>query len=191
MQQPLTFPRAQAQGAVDVTRQEIAMPNGALQGAALALVRIAVGFLWYQSIFFKLPGHIAGFHKGVAGVAKYSWVPEFGHLVKVLILPYPNFTVFASAIFLLELFIALSLLLGVLTRLGGLLGVLWGAMLFAGLAYAPGESAWLFGLLILLSATLALCAAGRSLGVDRWLRPLLLGLARRGNRLAYYAALAE
>lgn len=162
----------------------------AAQGWLLALIRIAAGFFWYQSIFLKLPGQAGGFHAGLEHIAKNAWVPGFGPIVRALLVPSPNWQVFALLIFLLEGAIAISLMFGLLTRLGGVAGVLWGALLFCGTAYAPHINAWSIGMVVLLDALLALTASGRWLGVDRWLRPRLLRRAMTGSRLARGVALA-
>jgi hypothetical protein len=162
----------------------------AATGWLLALIRIAAGFFWYQSIFLKLPGHAGGFHKGLEFVATSAWVPGFGRIVRTLLVPSPNWQVFALLIFLLEGSIAISLLFGLFTRLGGLAGVLWATLLFCGTAYAPHIDAWSIGMVVLLDALVALTASGRWLGVDRWLRPHMLRRAA-GSRLAHVVALAE
>lgn len=169
----------------------VAGSTPALQGAILALIRIAVGFFWYQESLLKLPGHTAYFKQLLAMVAKHAIIPGYGGVVRALFVPHA--TLFALCVYLLESAIALSLLFGVLTRLGGVAGAVWGALLFCGLAYGagPGSNPWYFGLIVLVNALLALTAAGRSLGVDRWLRPRMLRRAREGRPWARYVALAE
>ncbi|MBF6589442.1 MAG: hypothetical protein IVW57_02785 [Ktedonobacterales bacterium] len=169
----------------------VGVSSTALAGAAFAAVRIATGFLWYQAIFFKLPGHTTGFHTELLAVARYAWMPGYGALVRALLVPSPNDIIFSYLIFFLEGLIAISLLFGVLARLGALVGMLWAAQLFIGLAYSPDTWAWSYGMLVMLNALLALLAAGRSFGVDRWLRPRMLRAAEHGHQLAYWIARAE
>lgn len=73
--------------------------------------------------------------------------------------------------------IAVSLLLGVCTRLGGLMGALMAVNLWLGLYRAPYEWPWTYFLLIVVNGSFAVSHAGRSLGLDVWLskRAALLG----------------
>jgi uncharacterized membrane protein YphA (DoxX/SURF4 family) len=178
------------------TRPLTSGTSGFFQGAVVALIRIAMGLFWYQESMLKLPGHSQYFAQLMRMVGSNSFVPGYaGIMQKVLI---PHAAQFAIFVWLLEGFIALSLLFGVLTRLGGTVGAIWSALLFAGMAYASGPSgrssgpgAWYFGFMVLMCALLALAAGGRTLGVDRWLRPVMLRRAARGDRVARYVALAE
>jgi len=63
--------------------------------------------------------------------------------------------------------------------------------LYIGLANAPRpfEWEWTYGFLVLLSLAMLGAAAGRTFGVDSWLRRKLSGSAERGNRLAKFALL--
>jgi uncharacterized membrane protein YphA (DoxX/SURF4 family) len=162
----------------------------ALQGVILALIRIAVGFFWYQESFGKLPGHTTYFGNLLQMAAKGAIIPGYAGIIEHVFVPHA--TLFALFVWLLELSIGLSLMFGLFTRLGGTVGAVWASLLFCGLAYGGRNSLpWYFGLLVLINVLLAVMAAGRTLGVDRWLRPRLLARAARGERLAGYAALAE
>ncbi|HEX6121844.1 MAG TPA: TQO small subunit DoxD [Ktedonobacterales bacterium] len=161
----------------------------ALQGVILALVRIAVGFFWYQESFFKLPGHTAYFGNLLHMVAKGAIMPGYAGIIEHVFVPHA--ALFAIFVWLLELSLGISLMFGLFTRLGGTIGAIWAALLFCGLAYGGRNSLpWYFGLLVLINVLLAVTAAGRTLGVDRWLRPRLLTRAARGERLAAYGARA-
>ncbi len=187
---------AEAAEAVE-PRPLTAATSGAFQGALIALIRIAMGPFWYQELFMHLPGRMASFSQLMQMVARGTFVPGYAGIMQKLLIPHAS--IFALFVWALESFIALSLLFGFLTRLGGTLGAIWAALLFCGLAYASGPGghggggpgAWYFGFMVLLGALLALTAAGRSLGVDRWLRPIMLRRAAAGDRVARYVALAE
>lgn len=71
-----------------------------------------------------------------------------------------------------ELFITLSLLLGFLSRLGGLVAIGISAQLFVGLANIPQpyEWEWSYGQMVLLSILMVGLAPGRVWGIDSWLR---------------------
>lgn len=98
----------------------------------------------------------------------------------------PQIRVFGWLIWLAELWIFLSMLLGLFTRLGALVSIAMSAQLFVGLANIPSpyEWEWSYGAMILLSIALLGAAAGRVLGVDAWLRSRLADPAKRGNLLA-------
>ena len=61
----------------------------------------------------------------------------------------PNFLLFAWLIFVVELTVGLSLTLGLFTRLGALLGLLWSFNLALGLLSVPGEWPWSYLMLIM------------------------------------------
>jgi uncharacterized membrane protein YphA (DoxX/SURF4 family) len=98
----------------------------------------------------------------------------------------PNSRWFGYAVFGMEAFIFVSLVFGILSRLGGLVGIAMSSQLWIGLAGIgnPFEWEWSYNLMVVLSIVLALIPAGRWLGVDQGLRPMLLAAAERGNRFA-------
>jgi len=71
-----------------------------------------------------------------------------------------------------ELFITLSLLLGLFSRLGGLVAIGISAQLYIGLANIPQpyEWEWSYGQMVLLSILMVGLAPGRVWGIDGWLR---------------------
>ena len=69
--------------------------------------------------------------------------------------------------------VSICLMFGLFTRFGGLLSALLAVQLYIGLAYAPGEWYWTYGMLILLGLFFVAVPAGRRLGVDQWLAPRL------------------
>lgn len=71
-----------------------------------------------------------------------------------------------------EVFIALSLFLGLFTRLGALVALAISAQLFVGLANIPSpyEWEWSYGQMVLLSLVMLGLAPGRVWGLDGWLR---------------------
>jgi hypothetical protein len=103
----------------------------------------------------------------------------------------PQIRVFGWLIWLTEFWVFLSMLLGLFTRLGGLAAFGISMQLYIGLANVPRpfEWEWTYGFLVLLSLAMLGAAAGRTFGVDSWLRQKLSGPAERGNRLAKFALL--
>jgi hypothetical protein len=136
------------------------------------VARLFIGGLWWQQTLWKLPPTYTDSPDGVSGGLHY-WVGEmvqhsaFGiqsWLVEKVI--QPNFYVFAPQVYTTEVIIAISLLLGVFTRLGGLLGALMAMNLWLGLYRAPYEWPWAYFFLIILQTTFVVLHAGRSLGFD-------------------------
>ena len=79
-----------------------------------------------------------------------------------------------------EVLIGVSLMLGLLTRLGAVLAVLMALNLWLGLYSAPGEWPWTYGFLIIIHLLFVVDPPGRSLGADVMLRqrrrlPAILG----------------
>lgn len=146
-----------------------------------ALVRIVLGYLWFQQLFWKLPPTFPNLHSYIVKEATYTIIPGYGFILHHLFLP--NFTLIAAGTWTAEFVVALCLLFGVFTRFGAILATLLALQLYVGLAYAPGEWYWTYGMLVLLGAAVSLIPAGRRLGVDQWLRPRLQASALN-NRLA-------
>ncbi len=96
----------------------------------------------------------------------------------------PNFSWMSWAIFGLELFITLTMLLGLFGRLGALLGTLQALNLTIGLLPVPGEWEWTYLMLTAINFTLLITAANRYVGLDGLLRPRLIAAASKGNKLA-------
>jgi uncharacterized membrane protein YphA (DoxX/SURF4 family) len=136
------------------------------------IARLFIGGLWWQQTLWKLPPTYTDSPDGVSGGLHY-WVGEmvqhsaFGiqsWLVEKVI--QPNFYFFAPQVYITEVVIAVSLLLGVFTRLGGVLGALMAMNLWLGLYRASYEWPWTYFFLIVLQTTFAVLHAGRSLGLD-------------------------
>ncbi len=136
---------------------------------ALALVRIFVGYLWFQQLFWKLPPSFSGLYGYVVNEGKYTFLPGYSFIIQHVFLP--NFILLGAGTWVAELLVSLSLLFGVFSRLGALLAVLLAVQLYIGLAVAPGEWYWTYGMLVLLGVVLATIPTGRRLGIDQWLAP--------------------
>jgi hypothetical protein len=134
-------------------------------------VRVLVGGMWFQGMLWKLP-------LPVSGGLQY-WVEQMGEraafafhreLVTEVYLPY--LYILNPIIFLAEFTFAVSLILGLGVRLIGILGIIFVLHLWLGI-YRPGSPAewpWSYLFLAMVMFFFALHAAGRSLGLDAWLR---------------------
>ncbi|MFN8467119.1 MAG: hypothetical protein U0X20_16305 [Caldilineaceae bacterium] len=84
----------------------------------------------------------------------------------------PNISVFGWLIWLAEFWVFVSMLLGLFTRLGGLVALGVAAQLYVGLANIPRpyEWEWSYGGMVLLALLMFGLAAGRVWGIDARLR---------------------
>ncbi len=142
------------------------------------LARLFIGGMWFEQTLWKLPPHFtdnlsdplnSGLHFWMGAMAKSAAFGFHRALVTDVILP--HFSFFAFQVWAVETFIAVSLMLGLLTRLGGVLGALMALNLWLGLYNAPNEWPWTYFFLILLMGFFAALRAGRALGLDALLAP--------------------
>ena len=134
-------------------------------------VRVLVGGMWFQGMLWKLPLPVSGglkyWTEQMADRAAFAFHRE---LATEIYLPY--LYVFNPIIFLAELAFAVSLILGLGVRLVGALAIIFVLHLWLGI-YRPGSPAewpWSYVFLAIVMFFFALHAAGRSLGLDAWLR---------------------
>jgi len=101
----------------------------------------------------------------------------------------PNIRWFGWLIWGAEAFIALSLGLGLFSRLGGLIALAVAGQLTIGLAGIgnPYEWEWSYLQIMLLAVLMIGLAPGRHFGLDARLRPRLAEAAAAGNRAARFA----
>jgi uncharacterized membrane protein YphA (DoxX/SURF4 family) len=135
------------------------------------VARVLVGTMWFEGMLWKLPLPVSGgiqyWTEQMGNRAAFEFHREFvtGFLI-------PNLKFFAPFVFLAELAFAVSLMLGLGVRLVAAVGVLFVLHLWLGI-YLPGDPAewpWSYMFLALLMFLFSLYAAGRSLGLDGWLR---------------------
>jgi uncharacterized membrane protein YphA (DoxX/SURF4 family) len=147
--------------------------------------RLIIGAMWWQQSLWKLPPTYTNRPDGTGGL-RY-WVGEMANhaafsaqsrFVKDVVLQHFGF--FAPQVYFAELAIALSLMLGLFTRLGGTLGALMALNLWLGLYRAPYEWPWTYFFLIVVNVTFLVFRAGRSLGLDALLAKRSDARARPG-----------
>lgn len=149
----------------------------------LTLVRLWIGWMWFNELGWKAPWvgsggygcdtyhfsppsgqELHGLCDWMQREADHPAVGLYGDFVKNVVIP--GFGFFAPLTFLTETFITVSLFFGFLTRLGGLVGTLWGISLLIGLVGVPGESAATYLLFIIPSAIFAVIGARYQFSVD-------------------------
>jgi thiosulfate dehydrogenase [quinone] large subunit len=143
---------------------------------AMAVVRIFFGFLWFQQISWKMPPDYSGLRADVVREVHYTILPGYSSIIQNVFLT--HFSILGACIWTAELVIGTLLLLGVFTRLGAALALLLSIQLYVGIAYAPNEWYWGYGMLLMLSLTLLVIPAGRRLGIDQILQSRLSQAAK-------------
>jgi thiosulfate dehydrogenase (quinone) large subunit len=178
------------------TRTATASPTQALVGWLSAttalwpigLVRIPYGYLWWNQTGWKVPSDDFGRKSGgglwhwVQQEIQYPTVDAYkDFLINVMI---PNWTFFGWMTLITEMFIGVTLMLGLCTRLGSLMAIGMAANLTIGLLNVPHEWGWTYTMLMMLPAIFLFTGAGRSFGVDAFLVGPLDRAAAGGNRVA-------
>ena len=138
------------------------------------IFRLVVGCMWWQQTLWKLPPFYTdqpdapfgttGLAAWMKIIGQHASIPLQADFVNNIVLP--NFYLFAPFVYGLEVLTAVSLMLGLLVRLGGIIGALQIVNLWLGLYSAPNEWPWTYVFLMLLMASFALHHYGRSLGID-------------------------
>lgn len=131
---------------------------------AVCLLRFLVGAMWWQQSLWKIPPDYGGLVYWMKQVVDHGAVPLQSRIVDQLMIP--RIAVFGPVVYLLEVAIGVSLMLGLLTRLGALLGALEAIYLWLGLYSAPGEWPWTYFFLIVIQFLFLIDPPGRSLGAD-------------------------
>ncbi len=132
------------------------------------LLRVILGAMWWQQSLWKIPPNYDGLIYWMKQMVEHASIELQGQLVQNLVLP--NIALFGPLVYSAEVMIGASLILGVLTRFGAVLGLLMAMNLWLGLYSAPGEWPWTYGFIVILQLLFMIDPPGRSLGVDVLLR---------------------
>jgi uncharacterized membrane protein YphA (DoxX/SURF4 family) len=134
-------------------------------------VRVLIGGMWFQGMLWKLPLPVSsGLRYWVEQMGRRAAFEFHRQLVAEVYLPYLK--LLNPVVFLAEFTFAVSLILGLGVRLSASLAIVFVLHLWLGI-YRPGEPAewpWEYIFLAIVMFMFALHAAGRSLGLDAWLR---------------------
>lgn len=129
------------------------------------VLRVLVGCMWWQQSLWKIPPHYDwGLIHWMEEMGQHASTQLQSDLVRDIVLP--NIAVFGPLVYAIEVVIAMSLILGLLTRLSSVIGALMAINLWLGLYDAPGEWPWTYMFLVVLQVIYLIDPLGRSLGVD-------------------------
>jgi len=131
-------------------------------------LRVLMGTMWWQQTLWKIPPNFDGLKFWMQQEADHAAIALQGTLVRDIVLP--NLTVFGPLVCLVELIIGVTLLLGLFSRAGALLGLLMGLNLWLGLYSADNEWPWTYMFLVMIQAWFVIDPPGRVLGADVLLR---------------------
>jgi uncharacterized membrane protein YphA (DoxX/SURF4 family) len=154
-----------------------------LRNLGLWGLRVLMGIMWWQQSLWKIPPNFAGLHYWVQQEAEHAAIALQGTLIGDIVLP--NLTVFGPLVYLVEVTIGVSLMLGLLSRAGAVLGLLMGMNLWLGLYSAPGEWPWTYMFLVMIQGLFVIDPPGRVLGADTLLRLRNVVNARAGGTLCW------
>jgi uncharacterized membrane protein YphA (DoxX/SURF4 family) len=144
-------------------------------------LRVLVGTMWWQQTLWKIPPNFGGLKYWMEQEADHAAIVLQGDLVRDIVLP--NLALFGPLVYLWELVIGVTLLLGLCSRAGALLGLLMGLNLWLGLYSAQGEWPWTYMFLVVIQAIFVIDPPGRALGADILLRER--GVLRGSNHLSW------
>src|SRR5579863_6061604 len=157
--------------------------------SVFAIVRIFVGYLWFQQLFWKLPPDFKGLYPYIQREVHYAFIPGYSSLLQHTFLlgctsaSSPTgctlFVPLAAGVWLAELVVSISLMFGLFTRFGALLSTVLALQLYIGLS--TSEWYWTYGTIVLLGLAITTIPAGRRLGIDQWLAPRLQAAANNSR----------
>lgn len=155
--------------AVAVWRREPAQRT--VGSVGIWLLRLVVGAMWWQQSLWKIPPNYDGLTYWMQQMVEHASIQLQSTLVAQIVLP--NIAVFGPLVYLIEVAIGLSLMLGLLSRVGALLGALMALNLWLGLYSAPNEWPWTYFFLIVIQVRFVIDPPGRVLGADALVRERL------------------
>ena len=131
--------------------------------------RMLIGCMWFQGMLWKLPLPLSDglqyWTEQESTNAAFQFHRDF---LKDVVLT--HMSIFGPIVFLAELVFAGSLMLGLAVRFVGVLAIAYTLQLWLGLYDNPSEWPWTYMCLAMLMFLLVIDDAGRSLGLDAWLR---------------------
>ncbi len=131
--------------------------------------RMLIGCMWFQGMLWKLPLPISdGLQYWTEQESTNAAFQFHRTFLKDFVLT--HMSIFGPIVFLAELVFAGSLMLGLAVRFVGVLAIAYTLQLWLGLYDNSSEWPWTYMFLAVLMFLFTVEAAGRSLGLDGWLR---------------------
>jgi uncharacterized membrane protein YphA (DoxX/SURF4 family) len=167
-----------------------AFTNGSIQDGRLRLQRTSglCDWIGIESVYAKQPRPFLVADMTPVGGPKLAidlgWLARVnGLFIDNVVMP--NIQWMGWLIWGAETFIAVSLILGFFTRLGGLTAIAISAQLMIGLAGIPNpyEWEWSYNLMVILSLVIFAFAPGYIFGLDQLIKPRLDKAAENGSRI--------
>ena len=153
------------------------------------LVRVLIGCMWFQGMLWKLPLPVSDGLQYWTEQESTNAAFEFHRtFLKDVVLTHMTF--FGPVVFVAELVFAGSMLLGLAVRFVGVLAIVYVLQLWLGLYGNSSEWPWTYMFLALLMFLFALEGAGRSLGVDAWLRREVPAVRDRKGLIGWFFNIA-
>jgi uncharacterized membrane protein YphA (DoxX/SURF4 family) len=129
------------------------------------LFRTMMGAMWFQGALWKLPlPRSPGFSYWSEQIAQHAAFEFHRAIARDVMLPW--LPLFQAPVFLVELFMGVTLMLGLAVRLSSAVGILFVLHLWLGLYLHPHEWPWLFWFMVFTLGLFIVHNAGRSLGLD-------------------------
>lgn len=140
-----------------------------LSGVLMTFIRVILGIFWLLQITWKPPTTFgcpnAGLCLWLDLEIQHPVIQLYAEFVRLIVRP--NVFLFGWITTIVEVFIGLTLFLGLFTRFGALVGVAWSINLLIGLANIPHEEGWYYAFLILLNLLFVAVGASGQLSIDR------------------------
>ena len=132
-------------------------------------MRTFIGYMWFQGSLWKLPLPVSGgFQYWTTEMSTFAAFDV--HRALVLNVYLPLIKVINPIVFMAELALGVSFILGFLARPMAAIGILFVAHLWLGLYQHPHEWPWQYVFLMFTQAMFFVHNAGQSLGLDALLR---------------------
>ena len=132
--------------------------------------------MWYLGSLWKLPLPVSpGFQFWMENTVKYSSFQLHADIMQLFL---DHIAIAQPLVYLLEVGLTASLMLGFMVRLSGIVGALFIANLLIGLYNDPTEWPWTYVGVICAHGMFAATQAGRSFGLDNLLAKRLIPILR-------------
>jgi|SRR5579872_2280166 len=148
---------------------------------SIFIMRFTMAGMWALATLWKLPWPVSdGFKYWLGASVKGS---SFHWHASMMAMFNDHIALVQPLVFLLETALTISLMLGIGVRLAGVIGTAFLINLWIGLYNAEGEWPWTYIGIAWAHGMFAAAAAGRSLGLDHWLRDRVPGPVGRLYRV--------